>query len=395
MKNAHKRWSLGVSLLLVAGTGLALATPMAASAASQSPKACTIAPRMGHIAGIVPAMSVGRCPVRSPSQIISSAKTTKVHNESNPALGTPPLLFHGGSVMMTPSTSPLVLTPIFWNPTSFPMASAYKSLITTYITDVAVASGATSNVFSVLNEYSGTNGQIHYSVKLGTGISDTDTLPTSGCTVASNDKSGIYADGTGYSACLDDAQLQAEVNKVTAAHSLPHNLSHIYVLYLPKHVESCFNSGSTTTSSNACTINHQPSAAFCAYHSEDSGKAVYANLPFPIYKSGTGFTCGSEGNFGVLESPNSNPDGDTVINPTSHEVSEAITDPDTQTGWFDSSGFEIGDECNFVYGATSGTAGKLFNQTINGGHFLTQEEFSNKDFAITRHGCVQSASAEA
>lgn len=97
----------------------------------------------------------------------------------------------------------------------------------------------------------------------------------------------------------------------------------------------------------------------------------------------------------MVESPNNNPDGDVVINPTSHETSEAITDPDTSTGWFDSSGNEIGDECNFVFGATQGTAGQLFNQTINNLHFLTQEEFSNKDFAITAHGCVQSASAEA
>jgi hypothetical protein len=32
------------------------------------------------------------------------------------------------------------------------------------------------------------------------------------CTVARSDRRGIYADGTGYSACLDDAQLQAQVN---------------------------------------------------------------------------------------------------------------------------------------------------------------------------------------
>lgn len=297
--------------------------------------------------------------------------------------------------MMTPSSSPLIITPIFWGPTGHTIPSTYSSLINTYLHDVATASGQTSNVYSVLNEYKGTNGQIHYKVTAGAAISDTDALPASGCTVASNDKTGIYADGTGYNACLDDAQLQAEVNRVTAAHGLPHNLSHIYVLYLPKHVESCFNAGSTTTSANQCTINHQPSAAFCAYHSEDSSKAVYANLPYPIYESSTGFTCGSEGTFGTLESPNSNPDGDTVINPTSHEVSEAITDPDTSTGWYDASGFEIGDECNFVYGTTSGTAGHLFNQTINGHHYLTQEEFSNKDFAITIAGCVPSSSAEA
>jgi hypothetical protein len=381
MKNAHKRWGLAAALTLAAGSLLAVAGPLTANAAVQSPNACSQAPRMGHIAGIVPAM--GRCS-RNAASITS-----------DPAVGTPPLLFHGGSVMMTPSTSPLVITPIFWDPSGHPMSSAYTSLIQTYLNDVAAASGQNTNVFSVLNEYSGNNGQIHYNVSVGTAVNDTDALPASGCRLARSDRTGIYADGSGYNACLDDAQLQTEINSVTAARGLPRNLAHIYVLYLPKAVESCFNPGSTTTSANACTINHQPSAAYCAYHSEDSSSAIYANMPYPVYESSTGFTCGTDGNFGVVESPNGNPDADVEISPTSHEVSEAITDPDTMTGWYDSSGFEIGDECAFVFGATQGTAGHLFNQTINGGHFLTQEEFSNKDFAITGGGCVQSASAEA
>src|SRR5262249_35091941 len=33
----------------------------------------------------------------------------------------------------------------------------------------------------------------------------------------------------------------------------------------------------------------------------------------------------------------------------SHELSEAITDPDLSTGWYDSSGNEIGDICRFNY----------------------------------------------
>ena len=391
MKNAHKRWGLGVSLLLLAGTALASVTPPAASAASQPPRACGLPSRSGHIAGIVPAIG-GKCPTKSAHQATSN---TKAHNTSDPASGTPPLIFHGGSMMMTPSTGPLVVTPIFWNPSSFPMGSSYTSLITSYLSAVSSASGQNTNVFSVLNEYSGNNGQIHYSAKVGTPVNDTSALPRSGCTVASRDKTGIYADGSGYSACLDDAQLQAEINKVTAAHGLAHNLSNIYVLYMPKHVESCFNAGSTTTSANACTINYQPSAAYCAYHSEDSSSAVYASMPYPVYNSGTGFSCGSESSFGVVESPNGNPDADVAISPTSHEISEAITDPDTSTGWYDSSGYEIGDECAYVYGATQGTAGQLYNQVINGRHFLTQEEFSNNDFAVTGGGCVQAAADEA
>lgn len=390
MKNAHKRWALGASLLLAAGTGLALIAPTA-NAAPQAARACALSARSGHIAGIVAA--IGKCSAKSAGHAMSN--TTEAHITSDPANGTPPLLFHGGSVMMTPSTSPLTVTPIYWNPSTFPMASSYKSLISTYLGDVAAASGQNTNVFSVLNEYYGSNGQIHYSVRLGTAISDTDSLPGSGCSVASNDRSGIYSDGSGYSACLDDAQLQTEINHITSAHGLPHNLSNIYVLFLPKHVEQCFYGGSTTTSSNECTINHQPSAAYCAYHSDSSSSAIYANMPFPIYQSGTGYTCGSDSTFGVIESPNSNPDADTEVSPTSHEINEAITDPDTQTGWYDASGYENGDECAYVFGGTSGSAGHLYNQTINGGHFLTQEEFSNNDFNITGGGCVPSAAAEA
>jgi len=393
MKNAHKRWSLGAALLLVAGGLLAMATPMAASAAAPSPNACSQQARAGHIVGIVRAL--GPCASNAAPKTNAAPQTNAAPKTSDAANGTPPLLFHGGPVMMTPSTSPLVITPIFWSPSGHTMSSAYTSLIVTYLNAVAAASGQNTNVFSVLNEYSGSNGQIHYSVSVGSPITDTGALPTSGCRVATRDRTGIYADGTGYNACLDDAQLQSKVNSVTTAHGLPRNLAHAYVLLLPKAVESCFNPGSTTTSANSCTINHQPSAAYCAYHSETPSSAVYSNMPFPVYQSSTGFTCGSEGNFGVVESPNSNPDADVEISPTSHEINESITDPDTSTGWYDASGFENGDECAYVFGSTQGTAGHLYNQVINGSHFLTQEEFSNIDFAITGGGCVPSSSAEA
>src|SRR5579872_2236132 len=277
MKNAHKRWSLGAALILGAGSLLAMATPMAARAAAPTPNACSQQPRVGHIAGII--APIGRCDGKAAPRPSDAAK------------GTPPLIFHGGPVMMTPTSSPLVVTPIFWGPTGHTIPAAYKTIILNYLNAVAGASGQNTNVFSVANEYSGNNGQIHYNVTIGSTINDANRLPTSGCRVALTDRVGIYADGTGYNACLDDAQLQSQIATVTSGR--PHNLSHIYVLFLPKQVESCFNAGSTTTSSNQCTINHQPSAAFCAYHSEASGTSIYANMPFPIYQSSTGFTCSS------------------------------------------------------------------------------------------------------
>ena len=319
--------------------------------------------------------------------------------------GTPPLFFRGiagcfsppcfnGNVMMTASTGPLVVVPIFWHPANFPMTSTYRNIITSYLADVAKMSDQTQNVYSVTDEYVGNNGSIHYNVKLGPVINDTDPI-TSGCTVDPSDMTGIYADGSGYSACLDDLQLQAKVDEVTAKHSLPHDLAHIYVLYLPKGVESCFFSGDSTMN-NVCTINHFPTAAYCAYHNNDAASAVYANMVYPIYQSPVGFTCGSDARFPVIESPNGDPDADTEISPTSHEIIEAITDPDGETGWGDSSGNEIGDDCAYIFGSTRGAPGAYFNQVINGAYFLTQTEFSNKVFTASggQAGCVQGASQE-
>jgi hypothetical protein len=294
--------------------------------------------------------------------------------------------------MMTASTGPVVVVPIFWDPTGS-MSAAYTNLITSYLSGVAKDSGGTQNVFSVDNEYYGNNGQIHYNVQLGPVLTDTTPIPTTGgCILDPSDTTGIYADGSGYSNCIDDAQLTAEVDSFTAANSLPHDLSHIYVMYLPKGLETCFNPGSTVTG-NACTINHN-TAAFCAYHSPDSNNALYANLSYPIYASPVGFTCGSDARWATLQSPNGNPDGDVEVSPTMHEINETITDPDVQTGWYDFFGFENGDECAYIYGNTRGAPGAYFNQVINGGHYLTQELPSNKVFNSSggTAGCVQGQS---
>ncbi len=385
MRRALRRPGLRASLALVAAGAAALsaagASAMAATghpAAHASTTACAKVngpSRVGRISGIIRAV-----PIKAACQ---------VNHASDPANGIPPLWFHGGNVMGTRSTGPVVVTPIFWDPPGHGMGLAYKKILKTYLASVAAASGQHTNVYSTLNEYFGTNGQIHYKLKLGTPINDTDPLPASGCTLAATDRTAIYADNSGYNACLDDAQVIDETNSVIGANHLPINLGHIYVMYLPKHVESCFLPGTTTTNANACTINHQPSAAYCAYHSMAPSGAVYANLAFPIYHSPVGFTCGSDARFPTVQTPNGNADADTEISPTSHEIMEAITDPDTATGWYDSVGFENGDECAYVYGVTHGSTGARYNQVIGGHRYLTQEEFSNRDFLKTGGGCLQ------
>ncbi|HZT94125.1 MAG TPA: hypothetical protein VE985_06600 [Gaiellaceae bacterium] len=379
MKRGHLGRGLVATLILSAVAVLAVAIfAGGASAQSVAPKAgaCTAnsSTRNGNFVGVVHAQPASGC---------------QAHITDDAANGTPPLIWHKGPVMGTPSTGPVVVTPIFWDPAGHPMASTYKSIITRYLGDVAAASGTHTNVFSTLNEYFGSNGNISYQVRLGTPIDDTSPLPKNSCNLTSADRTGIYADGSGYDACIDDAQVVTETENVVAAKGLPVDLAHIYVLFIAKHVETCFTGGGTATAGNACTINHEPSGAYCAYHSQTPHGLVYANLSFPIYDSPTGFTCSSDAVYPTVQAPNGDPDADTEVSPTSHEIMEAITDPDTHGGWYDSSGFENGDECAYIFGSTKGRPGRFYNQVINGDRYLTQEEFSNQDFFQTGLGCLQ------
>ncbi len=375
----------GATLALVASSlvgAVASAAPSPTSAGCSAPAASGPS-RIGRIGGIVhPQRTSPGC-----ADPLQAGVEAPYYGGANP-----PLLYHGGAMMSTRTTNDgLVVTPIFWAPSGYSFTAGYKSTITQYLDDLAADSGKLTNVFATLFQYAGTNGGINYKMSVGTPINDAAAFPTAGCTTTAG---SIYHDATGYTTCLDDAQVISETSSVVTAHSLPSDLGHLYVMFLPMHVESCFQPGSTTTNANQCTINSTPSAAYCAYHSMASGShLVYANMPFPIYSSSAGFSCTTESLGGGIQAPNGDTDADVEISPLSHEMAEAITDPDVMTGWYDASGNENGDDCAYIYGALSGIAGGHYNQTINGHHYLTQEEFSNQDFVPNTSGCLQGVAA--
>lgn len=68
---------------------------------------------------------------------------------------------------------------------------------------------------------------------------------------------------------------------------------------------------------------------------------------------------------------------DGMINTITHETEEAITDPDLNA-WFDSSGNEDADKCNFKFGPTqTAPNGAKFNQTFGGLNWMIQMEWEN------------------
>jgi len=68
---------------------------------------------------------------------------------------------------------------------------------------------------------------------------------------------------------------------------------------------------------------------------------------------------------------------DGIANVLTHETEEAITDPDLNA-WFDASGNEDADKCNFKFGPTQTAAnGAKFNQTFGGLNWMIQMEWEN------------------
>ena len=68
---------------------------------------------------------------------------------------------------------------------------------------------------------------------------------------------------------------------------------------------------------------------------------------------------------------------DGMSNVITHETEEAITDPDLNA-WFDASGNEDADKCNFKFGPTqTASNGAKFNQTFGGHNWMIQMEWEN------------------
>lgn len=282
------------------------------------------------------------------------------------ASGGPTLLYHRGPVMDTNTTY-----TIFWAPTGYSFADGYIELVNRFFTDVGIAHGSSSNVYAVATQYTGPTGEhISYGSSYGGTWNDTTTPYPNHC------------NATGTTACLTDADLQAEVQKAIQAHNgaWPTGTGAAYFVFTPKDVGSCAGS---------CFPAH-----WCAYHSwigSGSSAILYANMPFQDQTP----NCdgGQHPNVGV------DPNADATIDAASHEHNEMITDPEG-SGWFTHNGYEEADLCNFVYGPLLGdqTNNLGYNQTINSNNYFAQEEWSNADAAkapagTPNPGCVQGYSS--
>ncbi len=133
------------------------------------------------------------------------------------------------------------------------------------------------------------------------------------------------------------------------------------------------------SSSTSCALGGQLNG-YCGYHTQTAaGTVLYAVIPYNAVS-------------GHCQSDNPRPNSDSAdptISTLSHEHNEMITDPEDDA-WVDSSGNEDGDLCITSFGPRlGGSGGSIYNESINGGHYYIQEEWSNAD-----GGCAPRTSAD-
>jgi hypothetical protein len=240
-----------------------------------------------------------------------------------------PLQYGGGAVQVTNTTY-----AIFWEPPGHASSANYKPLVTRWFQDVGG-----SALFGTTTQYYQGSGTTQQNIKnistFGGSYVDTDPFPAGGIT---------------------DAVLQAEVKKVLALKGWPAGNSNQYFVYS--------GPGGETV------------ASYCAYHSYvviNGLKTPYADEPY-----------GGQSGCTTPTSPNGDAAADSIINTTSHEQWETITDPNTGDGWVAADGDEGSDQCNFSFGTTDAGGADV---RINGHPYIVQKEWSN---AKSPFGCVMS-----
>jgi hypothetical protein len=287
------------------------------------------------------------------SNAVHVLPTTGVRASAPPPAGA--LLYHGGPVMTTANTYAIFwVPPALQNGGATSMSAAYQTVQKNVLADYA--GHGLDNNNTQYYQGSTTKKYIQNTGKLAGSYVDTTSYPASGC-----------SDSATPGNCITDAQLQTEVEKVMTLKGWTGGVTKMFLVFTSSGEGSCFDS------SNAqCAYTY-----YCAYHgyfTNTLGQTViYSNEPY-----GDTTHCQVPGQ----PSPNGNPAADAASTAATHELTEAITDPQLNA-WYDASGNEIGDLCAYNYGANTWDAG-LANEMWNGRFYELQMEYDNH-----LSGCVQ------
>ena len=242
---------------------------------------------------------------------------------SRPTSGSNGIDYHGGPVMLgTPNVY------YIW------YGDWTGNTATTLLTNLAQHIGGSSYLNINSTYYNGSN--THVSGLASYATSTTDS----------------YSQGK----TLSDAGVQAVVAGAIASNALPLDSNGVYFV---------LTSADVNESSGFCT-------QYCGWHTHGTITGTDIKFAFVGNPDRCPSACAEQ-----TTSPNGNTGADGMASIVSHELEEAVTDPDLNA-WYDRRGQENADKCAWTFGNTTTLkSGAKYNVTLGGTNYLIQQNWVN------------------
>jgi hypothetical protein len=244
---------------------------------------------------------------------------------ANPAASGNGIFYHGGAVLLG-TTHVYIIWYGNWS----------SNTATAILPDWARNIGGSSYYSINTTYYDGANNHVANSVTYGGAIFDSYSL----------------------GAALDDNAVFNIVSAAIAAGALPADANGVYFV---------LTSSDVAETTGFCT-------SYCGWHSWGTFDNVLSQFSFV----GSTLACPSACEGAPGNAPNGNEGADGMVSIMTHELDESVTDPHGDA-WYDASGNEVGDLCNFNFGGNlyRTANGSLANIRLGSRDYLLQEDWVN------------------
>jgi len=253
----------------------------------------------------------------------SQAPSGDLHS-NRPGGGSNGISYHGGPVILGTTNVYYIWYGAWGNDTAIPIlenlaskigGSPYFNINTTY--------------------YNGSNTHVSNAVHFGMSTTDSGSQGTN----------------------LSDASLQTVVSSAITSGKLPKDTNAVYFV---------LTSAEVNETSGFCT-------QYCGFHTH--GMIGGADIKYAFV--GNAARCPSSCAAQTSSSPNGNVGADGMASVVSHELEEAVSDPDLNA-WFDTRGQENADKCAWTFGTTYNVGnGSVANMKLGNYDYLIQRNWVN------------------
>jgi len=253
---------------------------------------------------------------------------------------TTPLLYHNGPLIGTPTI--YLIWYGNWNQSNGSDTAAGQDLVRAW------AAGIGNSGYFSINQNNSING----------------------FTITGNATYGGDITDTGTATRLSDSDILKIVGRNIGANKLPYNANGVYFVVTSSNIRK----------SGFCT-------QYCGWHTAGNVTAGHVRYSFVGNANRCLSSCAAQS-----IGPNGNAGIDGAISVLSHELEEAVTDPDLNA-WYDSSGAENADKCAWTFGhsQTLLTSGAWYNMTFGGKNWLIQRNLRQTSIGSGSWFCMVDA----